>query len=423
MKYLLQNAMIFLRTEKKFCIKDVLIENKVIAQISDKINCNADRIINLNQKLLLPGFVDMQVHLRVPGQEYKEDLESGTMAAHRGGFTAVACMPNTVPTLDHKKILEDFFSLTQNSKLDIYPIPAMTLKLEGKSLANYEDYKSLGIIGITDDGKGVQDDLLMEEIFKQAAKYQLTIFQHCEYESISNHAPLHLGPKSLTSGISGQSGLAESKMIERDLNLLKKYGGHYHALHLSAKESILLIKKAKREGLNVTCEVTPHHLTLIDEDIPGLNTNYKMNPPLRGKDDWEALVENFSNGLIDIVSTDHAPHAEFEKERNISEAPFGVIGLETAFPVIYSKLVKTNQVSLIRLIEALCYRPREIFNLPKRDLMVGLTADLTCIDLENFHEVKNFASKSKNSPFIGQNLIGFPSLTLYQGEIVFEELT
>lgn len=423
MSLLLKNALTYDSALKKFTVNDVLIDQGKIKDIAPHLNVSANETIDLNQKLLLPGFVDMQVHLRVPGQEYKEDLKTGTKAAHYGGFTTVACMPNTVPALDNREILQNFFELTKNNQLDIFPIPAMTMGIRGKKLANYEHYHQLGIFGITDDGHGVQDDQVMEEVFKEAKKYHLSILQHCEYNHISAKAPLHLGKKSADIGVKGQAGAAEALMAKRDIEFLKKYGGHYHVLHVSSAETLQYVREAKASGLNITCEVTPHHLTLIDEDIPGFNTNFKMNPPLRSREDWEALVDGYKTGIIDIMSTDHAPHAVFEKEQSLEEAPFGVIGLETAFPVIYTKLVKTNLVSLSRVIDSFCYKPREIFPLEKRDLKAGMVADLTCVDLENYRTVKNFVSKASNSPFIGQRLSGFPVLTMYRGNIVYEDFS
>lgn len=423
MSLLLKNALTYDSVLKTFKVNDLLIENGMIKDIGPNLHVVATETIDLNQKLLLPGFVDMQVHLRVPGQEYKEDLKTGTKAAHHGGFTTIACMPNTVPSLDNREILQNFFELTKNTQLDIFPIAAMTMGIRGQKLANYDHYHQLGIIGITDDGHGVQDDVVMEEIFKEAKKYHLSILQHCEYNHISAKAPLHLGKKSSDLGVSGQAGAAEALMAKRDIELLKKYGGHYHVLHVSSAETLQFIREAKASGLNITCEATPHHLTLIDEDIPGYNTNFKMNPPLRSQADWEALVEGYKTGIIDIMSTDHAPHAVFEKAQSLEEAPFGVIGLETAFPVIYSKLVKTNLVSLTRLIDSFCYKPREIFSVEKRDLKIGSVADLTCVDLENYRTVKTFVSKAQNSPFIGQRLSGFPVLTIYHGNIVYEDFS
>ncbi|MCB9092012.1 MAG: dihydroorotase [Halobacteriovoraceae bacterium] len=404
-------------------IKDILIEGYRIKEISNEIQVVA-KTIDAKKMIALPGLIDMQVHLRVPGQENKENIETGTMAAARGGFTTVACMPNTNPCLDNEETLKLLMSqLEREANCQVIPIPAMTKNIRGEEICDYQMYKNHGIIGITDDGRGVQNDRVMDEIFKLASQYGLSIFQHCEFENISHGNPLHLGKTSKSYHIEGQPGTAESEMVRRDIELLAKYGGHYHVLHMSSKESLAYVKEAKKSGLNVTCEVSPHHLLLSDEDIPELNTNFKMNPPLRSPEDRDALQEGLINGDVDIISTDHAPHTQEEKSRDIYKAPFGIVGLETALALIYTHFVKNKKISLKNLIELMSRKPKEIFKLESGQLQVGDLADMTLMDPNKIQKVceEKFYSLGRNTPFSGWDLVGWPIMTMNRGKITFED--
>lgn len=403
---------------------DVLIENGKIAKIDSNLSFTSEHtVIHAEGAILIPSFIDMQVHLRSPGQEEKEDLITGTKAAAKGGYTHVACMPNTKPRLENESELSQILnSVSQKKTLaHIYPIAAMTKGLEGKEVANFELYKRLNLIGVTDDGFGVQDDEVMEEIVKNAKKYNLYLFQHCEFDSISDGASFHAGYFTKKHHFKGYPSTSEYKMIERDLNLIRKYNTPYHVLHLSTKEGIELVKNAKNEGLPVTCEVTPHHLLLSDEDIREPFADFKMNPPLRGIDDKIALQKALSEGIIDIISTDHAPHTREEKSKPFELAPFGIIGLEFAWPLLYTNLYLKNKISLGRLVDAFSIRARKIFNIPNTEIKIGSLANLTLIN-PNRKKIANkneLCSKSENSPFLGFDLTGWPVATIWDGQITY----
>lgn len=359
-----------------------------------------------NGLTLFPGFIDMQVHLREPGAEYKENIKTGTLAAVSGGFIAVASMPNTNPTLDSENRIREINELIKrNSHCIVYPIPSMTQKLEGEVISPYLDYKKASIFAITDDGVGVQDEKMMELIFKEAKNYQLSIMQHCE----------QMDPKY-------SSDESEWKMIERDLNLLAKYGGHYHVLHLSTKKGLELITQAKRNKLNVTCEVSPHHLLLEKNHQNMDNTLFKMNPPLRDQASRQAMVEGLINGTIDYIATDHAPHSSDEKQRPYHLAPNGIIGLESCFSLIYTNFVKTKLISLQKLVELMRFNPQKIYQLPLGQLKEDDPAHFTLINLEESYtfDRKDIFSKSSNTPFLGHQLFGRVYSTCVDGKIVFE---
>lgn len=401
----------------------LVIDGRKIEQISQTpIEGSFDKEVDLKGKTIFPGLIDMQVHLREPGFEYKETIESGSMAAARGGFTTIACMPNTSPAIDSKEVLMSVMAKAETSaKVEVLVIPAMTKDLKGKEVVDYKAFKDLGVVGVTDDGKGVQDDEVMKKVFQNAAELGLSVLQHCEFDHISNGGSIHEGEYSKTHGVKGIPSDSEWKMVERDIELLKQTGGHYHVLHVSSEKTLELVRDAKSQGLNVTAEVTPHHLLLCDEDIPNLDPNFKMNPPLRSSKDREALINGLVDGTIDMVSTDHAPHAVYEKEKSLEEAPFGVVGLETAFPLLYTHLVKTGKMSLERLTEVMSYAPQDVFKINRGRLEVGALADIAVIDLESEKEVsvEDFESKSQNSPFINWKLQGWPVMTIKAGEVVY----
>lgn len=401
---------------------NIAIKDKRIINISpDPIISPSKKTINASHLQIIPSLIDMQVHFREPGFEYKETIESGSKAAAAGGFTAVAIMPNTNPTIDSIEMINHIQErIDASSKVNVHIIPAMTKSLKGKEICDYKAYKKARIVAITDDGIGVQDDEVMEDIFKQAALNDLSILQHCEVNDISNGGSIHQGMYSKTNNLKGIPSSSEWEMIKRDIALLEKHGGHYHVLHVSSRKSIDLIRAAKKKGLNITCEVTPHHLFLCDENIK--NANFKMNPPLRAIEDMIALQDAFLDGTIDIISTDHAPHSLEEKQKNIQDAPFGVIGLETSFPLLYSYFVCENRCSLEHIIKAMSTRASEIFKLERNEINEGAIANFCLIDPQKILPVTSevLYSKSHNTPFMDHKLRGWPMLTIKDGEVIYE---
>jgi dihydroorotase len=410
---------------------EVLIEDGFIKEIDESLVVTGiDQFINGEGHFLCPGLIDPQVHFREPGLEYKEDIESGSKTAAKGGFTTVISMPNTTPTADNFDTVKYMWDKQLEVGLcRVYPTGAVTFGLKGEEITNFSDLKKAGAIALTDDGKGIQSDTVFKQAMIEAAKLNLAILDHSEDESLSLGGAIHKGDHSKKYGVKGIDSMSESVHVERGCRLSGETGCHYHVLHISTKESIEHVKAAKGSGFKVTAEVSPHHLILCDEDIPErekglLDPNWKMNPPLRSKEDRQACIDALIDGTIDAVATDHAPHAPHEKSKEIHDAPFGIIGLETAFPLMYTDFVKTGKISLERLVYLMTKGAADIFNLPLGTLDIGAPADITILDIAGSALVNSdsFASKSKNSPFIGRELFGHAKLTLLQGKIVYNTL-
>lgn len=422
MKHLLKNAKRF--NGEELVTSDVLIENSKIVKIDDNIEAGDANVIDCKGNLLSPGLVDVHIHLREPGGEHKETIETGTKAAARGGFTTVSAMPNTNPVPDHVDTLNDFFNkLSQDAVVRVLPYAAITKDLQGEELTNIAQLSEAGAFAFTDDGVGIQTADMMLRAMEEAAKQGKAIVAHCEDNSIIYGGAVHKGNVSERLGIPGIPSVCESTQIARDVLLAEATNCHYHVCHVSTKESVRVIRDAKKAGINVTAEVTPHHLILSEEDILTADTNFKMNPPLRSPEDQEALLEGLLDGTIDFIATDHAPHAEDEKATGMLNAPFGIVGLETAFSLLYTHLVKTNKLTLKQLIDCLTIKPATVFKLPYGKLEEGACADLTLIDLEKEMTINkhDFYSKGKNTPFHNWKVSGIPVLTIAEGDIVYEK--
>ncbi|AOM83255.1 Dihydroorotase [Salisediminibacterium beveridgei] len=378
--------------------------------------------IDVKGKWLIPGLVDLHVHLREPGGEAKETILTGTQAAAKGGFTTICAMPNTRPVPD---TVETWTRINQMMKKDGFitalPYASITIRQLGEELVNVRGLKQAGAVAITDDGVGVKSAGMMYRAMQEAAKEDIPVVAHCEDISLVNGGAVHEGTFSQAHGIKGITSVSESVHIARDCLLAEATGAHYHVCHVSTKESVRVIRDAKRAGIRVTAEVTPHHLVLTDEDIPGDNSLYKMNPPLRSKADREALIEGLIDGTLDIIATDHAPHTKEEKEQPMIRAPFGITGFETAFPLLYTHLVQAGFISISQLIDWLTVKPAEVFQLQAGELYPGGYADFTIIDPEMIQEVDpaSFLSKGKNTPFGGTHLTGWPVHTVHNGKVVY----
>jgi dihydroorotase len=406
--------------------KDVVIEDGKIARIALGVETDEtrDRVIDVGGRLIAPGLIDMHVHLREPGFEYKETIETGTRAAARGGFTTVACMPNTNPPLDTADRLAQVLKRVREAGFArVLPYGAITVGQSGQELTDMESLKAAGAIGFTDDGVGVQSAFMMKEAMKKAEALGLPIVAHCEDESLAGGGCVHDGAFAARHGLKGIPSSAESVHVARDILLAQETGVHYHVCHISTAESVWLVREAKRQGIRVTAEVTPHHLLLSDEDIPKTDAIWKMNPPLRSQRDREALIEGLKDGTIDIIATDHAPHAMEEKARGMVEAPFGIVGLETAFPLLYTQLVLKGILTIQELIDKMTRNPAKLFGLPYGELAEGKPADLTVIDLEEERAIEpdRFQSKGRNTPFAGWRVKGWPVLTILEGSITWAE--
>src|SRR6185295_1429938 len=380
------------------------------------------RILDVKDLWIVPGLIDLHVHLREPGQEYKEDIETGTRAAAAGGFTTICCMPNTRPVNDQRAVTELIVRRAlEVGCVRVRPIGAITHGLEGKALADIADMKEAGIVAISDDGRPVMNAGLMRRAFEYARTFDLPVVQHAEDLDLAEGGSMNEGAVSTRIGIRGQPACAESAMVARDLEIVEWTGARYHVAHVSTARTVALVREAKRRGLPVTCEVTPHHLALSDEACAHYDTRTKVMPPLRTTADQEALLEALGDGTIDCIATDHAPHSPVEKDVEFECAAPGMLGLETALPLILD-FVRMGTLDDKRAIAALTGAPARAFGLSGGRLAVGAVADLCVIDPERPPTItaEGLASKSKNTPFLGQTLAGRAVLTLVEGRCVFD---
>ncbi|WP_449619323.1 dihydroorotase [Robertmurraya sp. Marseille-Q9965] len=402
--------------------QDIFIENGVIKEIGKSITREANEVIDAKGLLVAPGLIDVHVHLREPGGEKKETIATGTLAAAKGGFTTIAPMPNTRPVPDTKEQLEWLNQrIEETASVRVLPYASITVRELGQELTNFEELKEAGAFAFTDDGVGVQNASMMLDAMKRASAINMPIVAHCEENTLINKGAVHEGDFSKKHGINGIPSVCESVHIARDVLLAEAADCHYHVCHISTKESVRVVRDAKRAGIKVTAEVTPHHLLLCEDDIPGLDTNYKMNPPLRSSEDRAALIEGLLDGTIDFIATDHAPHTSEEKAEGMQLAPFGIVGLETAFPLLYTYFVKDGILTLKQLVDFLTIKPADAFGLAYGKLEVGKEADITLIDLEHVEKIdpETFVSKGKNTPFGDWECVGWPQLTIAGGKIVW----
>ncbi len=400
------------------------IQNGKIAGIGNDIQLENAEEIDGKGMLLSPGFIDVHVHLREPGGEHKETIETGTKAAARGGYTTICAMPNTRPVPDTAENFQKVLDLVEkNALVRVLPYGSITIRQAGKERTDIPALKELGVFALTDDGVGVQQAGTMLEAMEEAARLQIPIVAHCEDNTLIYGGVMHKGKRNEELGLKGIPSVSESVHIARDILLAEAAGAHYHVCHVSTKESVRVIRDAKRAGIHVTAEVSPHHLLLCEDDIPSNDANWKMNPPLRAREDMLALREGLLDGTLDFIATDHAPHTEEEKANGFEKAPFGIVGLETAFPLLYTNFVQTGEWTLKQLIDYMTKKPADVFGFTYGRLEIGAPADLVLIDLNKKQAIdkETFLSKGKNTPFDGWDCTGWPQLTIYNGEIVWQE--
>ncbi|WP_144665372.1 dihydroorotase [Bacillus altitudinis] len=423
MSYLIKNGFILTSTGERVQ-QDIRVEGKVIQAMGHLEREDGEEVIDAAGLFVSPGLIDLHVHLREPGGEKKETIETGSKAAARGGYTTIAAMPNTRPVPDTKEQMEWLMNrIKETSSVRVLPYASITTRQIGEEMTDFAALKEAGAFAFTDDGVGIQTAGMMYEAMKKAASLDLAIVAHCEDNSLIYGGCVHEGDFSKANGLNGIPSICESVHIARDVLLAEAANCHYHVCHISTKESVRVVRDAKKAGIRVTAEVSPHHLLLCDADIPGLDTNYKMNPPLRGAEDREALIEGLLDGTIDFIATDHAPHTEEEKNETMQRAPFGIVGLETAFPLLYTRFVKTGEWTLKELVDYMTIKPAEAFALPYGKLEEGQIADITLIDLnkEMAIDKKSFLSKGQNTPFDKLTVSGWPVMTLASGKVVYEE--
>ncbi|OGV48457.1 MAG: dihydroorotase [Lentisphaerae bacterium GWF2_44_16] len=403
-------------------IMDIGIENGKIANPSE---VKGSEKIDLSGLVLAPGFIDMHVHLRQPGNTASETIRTGTMAAAAGGFTAVVAMPNTNPPADNAGSIE---YIRRQSVLEavvkVHPCGSMTKGQQGQEMSGIGTLKRAGVVAISDDGKCIQNHEIMLHVVEYSKSFNIPILDHCEDDILASHGVMHEGYWSTLLGMKGISPASEELMIARDIILARMVEWKIHIQHLSSRNSVELIRNARKEGIMVTAEVTPHHIALTDENIKHFDTNYKMNPPLRSEEDRKALIKGLKDGTITVIASDHAPHTETEKLVEFDYAPFGIIGLETSVPVCFTELYHSGDLSLSELISKYTIGPARVLGLDSGTLEEGKDADITILDIDIEHNIdaSNFYSKSRNTPFDGLKVKGKAVATIVNGKFVFNTL-
>jgi dihydroorotase len=407
-------------------VRDILIDGERIARVASNLPADGATVVEIPDGLVIcPGFIDMHVHLREPGQEHKETVATGTASAVAGGFTAVACMPNTNPINDNANVTTYILDKAREANLArVYPIGAVSRGSQGELLADIADMRKAGCVAITDDGHPVKTAILLRRALEYAGMFGMPVIEHCEDPSLKGDAVAHEGYYAASLGLRGMPGACEALGVERGALLAELTGSAFHVQHMSARASLRAVRKAKEAGLRVTCEVAPHHFTLTDEALATpvpYDTNTKMNPPLREAADRDAMLDGITDGSVDAIATDHAPHHYDEKKVEYDRAPFGIVGLETAVPLSLDRLVHTGRIRLWRMVELLSVNPARILNVPGGTISEGAPADITIIapDLKVKIEAAKLRSRSKNTPFDGWELRGGVAATLVGGRPLY----
>jgi dihydroorotase len=422
MQLILKQGRVVDPTQKLNQIADVGIDDGRIVEIAPKIRKSGRKVIDARGLIVAPGFIDMHTHLREPGHEDAETIETGTNAAAHGGFTAIACMPNTNPVNDSEAVTSFIQERAREvSKIAVYPIGAITKGSQGETLAEIGEMRRSGIVAISDDGHSVQNSQIMRRAMEYSKLFGIPVIDHCEDRDLAAGGVMHEGYYSTLLGMRGINPAAEETHIVRDAILAHYTGARVHIAHISTRLSLEAVKRAKKEKILVTCEVTPHHLLLTDAQVTSYDTNMKMNPPLRSQEDVAALVEGMVSGSIDVIATDHAPHNINDKMLEFDRAPFGIIGLETAVGLILDRFVHTGILSIDRMVEIFSTNPARILGLERGTIAEGAVADITVLDPDRQWVVNSadFVSRSRNTPFAGYKLHGAPAMTIVKGRVVW----
>lgn len=402
---------------------DVLVENGIVSKVMPQIQDQADQQINAEGCYVMPGFIDLHVHLRDPGQEHKETVVTGAAAAARGGYTTIVAMPNTKPVVDNADVVNYVHNKAKNmAKVNILQAGAITKKMEGMQLADIEQMVLAGSPAVSEDGKSVMNAYLLREAMQLAEKLDIPVLSHCEDRNLLNGGVVNDDENAKKYGLPGISNSVEDVIAMRDVMLAKDTGAKLHLCHCSTKDSVEIVRAAKEKNVRITAEVCPHHFTLSSDDIIPGDTNYKMNPPLRKREDVEALRQGLKEGIMDVIATDHAPHAKEEKNDSMLRAPFGIVGLETAAALTYTELVLSGCLSVMQMAEKMSLNPARVIGLDKGSLEPGKAADLVIFDPHKTYKIEasQFASKSRNTPFNGREVTGAVRATIVGGEIVYQ---
>ena len=420
---LIQNGRVIDPSQDMDMIADVLIENGRIAKIQPKIDTPNIKRFDATGMVVAPGFIDLHTHLREPGREHAETIESGGRAAAAGGFTSVLAMPNSLPVNDSVPVTNYILrTARERSPVNVFPVGAISEGSRGEKLAPIRAMREAGVVAISDDGMPVMNSNVMRQAMSYAASLDMVVIDHCEDLNLTAGGLMHEGFTSVCCGLRGIPASSEDVMVARDIILSSETGARFHVAHLSTAGAMDMVREAKRKKLPVTCEVTPHHFALIDEDIAVYNTNYKMKPPLRSRKDREAMIQGFADGTVDAIATDHAPHVGSEKMQEFDLAPFGILGLETAVGLAFDRLVHPGYITINRMVELLAPNPARIAGIDRGTLKVGSVADVSIVNPERQwkFDVNQSCSRSRNTPFDGISMRGGPVATIVAGEIVWK---
>lgn len=424
MKLLIKNGRVIDPASNLDAESDILIEDGKIVKVSKNIKAKSVKTIQAKGCFVMPGFIDLHVHLRDPGFEEKETVVTGAQAAAKGGFTTILAMPNTKPAADNPDVVNYVHQKAKNlAPVNVLQIGAITKEQKGKALSDIAGMVSAGIPAISEDGKSVMNTALYYKAMQIAKENQIPVFAHCEDKDLAANGVMNAGKRAKELGLPGILNEAEDAITARDIILARGTGVHLHLCHCSTKGSVDMVRQAKKEGISVTAEACPHHFTLSEEDIPKDDANYKMNPPLRSKEDMEAIREGLKQGVIDVIATDHAPHTAVEKGMSMKKAPFGIVGLETAAALTYTELVLKEYLTPMQMAEKLSCNPAKIIGSKKGTLKEGSVADVVIFDPSRTYQIdaKQFAGKAKNTPFNGRTVTGKVITTIVSGEVVYRE--
>lgn len=422
MTILIKNGRLINPSEKLDKVMDIFVEDGIIKEKAESIEKQADTVIDAAGCYVMPGLIDLHVHFRDPGLTYKEDIETGSKAAAKGGFTTVCCMPNTKPVVDNVETVKYIIEKGEKTGLtNVLPVGAVTKNMAGVEITNVEELKKAGICAISEDGKSVMNSGVYRKAMKNAAKANVPVLAHCEDINLVEGGVINLGDKSSELGVKGISNAVEDVIAMRDIMLAKETGATLHLCHCSTKDSVEMVKRAKEEGIKVTAEVCPHHFSMCSDDITSNDGNFKMNPPLRAREDMEALIKGLQDDIMDVISTDHAPHSAEEKAKDLEHAPFGIVGLETSVALTVTNLVKKGYLTPMQMAAKMSYNPAKVLGIPKGTLDEGKIADITIIDPDKEYtiDVNTFESKGKNTPFDGYKVSGEVEYTILNGKVVY----
>lgn len=424
MQLLIKNGRVLDPASERDGICDILVADGVIQRVAENIEAEDAKVVEASGYFVMPGLVDLHVHFRDPGLTYKEDIETGSKAAARGGYTTVLCMPNTSPVIDAPDKVEYVVNKAKEvAPIHVLQVGAVTMGMMGETVSDIRGMVETGIPAISEDGKSVMNSQVYREAMEIASELDLPVLAHCEDINLVNKGVMNADEKAEALGLKGICNAVEDVIVARDILLAKETGARLHLCHCSTKDSVKMVYWAKEEGIKVSAEVCPHHFTLTSDDIPGDDANYKMNPPVRTQADKEALIAGLKEGIIDVIATDHAPHSAEEKSRSMTQAPFGIVGLETAVALTVTELLEKEVLTPLQMARVMSYQPARIAGLDAGTLVEGKAADIVLIDPKEEYVIdKNeFASKGKNTPFHGWKVRGKVKMTICDGKIVYED--